>query len=127
MPFFNYFFSLQCVSDRKPSNNPSLTNFKWVRDIQGVSVENPSSQTLTIAPSGVTTVFTGSAKKFLYVESDAQVNLTINGIAGLSIKPIVIGTSTQPGSLLLNSAIASLILTNPSSTDPLDIFVATSE
>lgn len=127
MAFLNYFLQFKSVSDKIPSNSPNLTTMDWVRDIQGVIVENQSAQVLTIPASGSVTVFTAANKKFLYVEADAALQAEINGSATLNIAPVVIGSSSQPGSLLLNGAVTALILTNLSSTLAVDVFVASAE
>lgn len=127
MAFLNYFLQFKAFSDKKPSNSPNLTNMNWVRDVQGIAVNNQSSQVFTIPASGSITVFSSATKKFLYVEADANLRLTINGATALTIAPVVIGSSSQPGSFLMNGALTALILTNPSSTDPVDVFVASAE
>lgn len=127
MSYFNYFFQLNSFSDRISSSSPNLTNFNWIRDIQGVVVNNPSSQSFTMAPSTSITVFTAATKKFLYVETDKDLALTINGISGLVIKPVVVGSSVQPGTFLFNSTLTALIITNSSTTDTASVFVASAE
>lgn len=128
MAFLNYFLQFKSFADKKPSNSPNLTNMNWVRDVQGVPVENQSAQVITIPASGSVTVFTAAAKKFAYVEADADLEVTVNGAAApLTIKPVVIGTSSAPGSFLINAALASLVLHNPSTTDEVSVFVAHAE
>ena len=127
MAYLNYFLQFKAFADKNPSNSPSLSNMNWVRDVQGVVVTNQSSQYLTIPASGVVTVFTSAAKKFLYLETSANVSATINGTAPLTVSPLTIGTVVSPGSLMLTSTVASLVLTNPSSTVAITIFVACAE
>jgi hypothetical protein len=127
MAFLNYFLQFKAFADKNTSNSPNLTNMNWVRDVKGVTVNNQSSQVLTIPASGSVTVFTGATKKFAYVESDENLNVAINGAAALQIKPLVVGTSTEPASLLVTATLTSLVLTNPSSTDPVSVFIASAE
>lgn len=127
MAYLNYFLQFKAFADKKPSNSPSLALANWVRDAQGVVVDNVATQFLTIPASGSVTVFTSAAKKLAYVEADAPLNLVINGSANLSIAPVVIGGSAQPGSFFINASLAALILTNPSSTDEVTVFVAHAE
>lgn len=127
MAFLNYFLQFKAFADKNSSNSPNLTNMNWVRDVKGVTVDNQSSQVLTIPANGSVTVFTGATKKFAYVEADADLNVAINGGAALLIKPLVIGTSSAPGSLLVTATLTSLVLSNPSSTDEVSVFVASAE
>lgn len=127
MPFLNYFLQFKSFADKKPSNSPNLTNMNWVRDVQGIQVDNQSAQVIEIPANGTVTVFSGAAKKFAYIEADADLDIAINGGDPLTIKPVVIGSSTQPGSFLINASLASLVLSNPSSTDPVSVFVAHAE
>lgn len=127
MATLNYLLQMKATADKKPSNSPNLTIFGVVRDIQGVVAGNPSSESITIPASGSITVFTSATKKMAYVEADKPATLLINGSATLTITPVVIGSSTQPGCMLINSALTSLTITNPSATDALNVFVASIE
>lgn len=128
MSKLNLSILLSTYSDKRSSNAPALNNFKWARNISGIDAKNPSSQTITLAPSATLTLFTGSAiKKLVYLETDKEVNAAVNGAANISIKPIVINDSTFPGILLRTSDITSLAVTNPSATESLTIFLATVE
>lgn len=128
MAYLNYFLQFKVFADKNPSNSPNLVNLDWVRDVQGVAVANQSGQVFTIPASGSITVFTSATKKFAYIEADAALQLGINGSATpLTISPVVIGSSSQPGSFMFNGLLTALILTNPSSTDPVNVFVASAE
>lgn len=127
MAFLSYFLQFKASADKKPSNSPSLSSMSWVRDVQGVAIDNQSSQVLTIPANGYVTVFTGANKKFAYVEADKTVDMTINGAAALSISPVVIGSTSQPGSFLINAVLTELIIANPSTTDEVTVFVASVE
>lgn len=127
MAIFNFFLQLNTYSDSKANNAPNLSNFKWVRDISGVSVSNPSSQTFTIPASTSLTVFASAAKKFIYVEASQNANVAVNGNAAMLLKPFVIGSATQPGTLFLKMDVTGLVISNPSTTDELVVFVAAAE
>lgn len=127
MANMNLLVALNTYSDANASNNPNLSNFKWSRDIVGFPVSNPVSQVLTLAPGASVTIFTSAAKKFVYVESDFDVNLAINGGSALTLKPYVINTSKVPGTFMLKSAFTALVITNPSGTDTANVFVAHAE
>lgn len=127
MPYLNYFLQFKVFADKKPSNNPSLALTNWIRDVQGVSVENVVTQYLTIPASGSITVFTSATKKFAYVEADADLQVAVNGGSAITIKPVVIGSAKQPGSFLINASLTALVITNPSSTSEVNVFVANAE
>jgi hypothetical protein len=64
---------------------------------------------------------------FIYMETDSQVSVLINGTETLVINPIIIGTSIFSGILMLTCDITSLVVTNASATNPADIFFAAVE
>lgn len=127
MPKLNLSVNISTYSDKKPSNSPGLSNFKWNRSINGIAAENPTSIAATLDASEVREMFTGAVVKFMYLETNQPVNVSINGDAPIELKPIVINSSTFPGVLLLTSDINSLEITNPSTTAEASIFLATVE
>lgn len=126
MALFNFFLSLNAYSDKKSSNSPNLSNFKWTRDIQGIAAEKPASQAVKVPAGQSVTVFTSAAKKFLFVEASAQVDLEINGAAAITLNPIVINTSVYPGQFVASMTVNELILTNNGAED-IEAFVASHE
>jgi hypothetical protein len=60
MSNLNFLVYLNAYSDPSASNAPSLSNFKWTRDIPGIPVSNPISQALQLAPGESKTLFSGS-------------------------------------------------------------------
>lgn len=127
MAFLNYFLQFKIFADKNPSNSPNLTALNWVRDIQGVSVDDQSAQVFTIpASSTVSVIPAASAKKFLYLEASAALSVKINNTAIVPIAPVVIGSGSSPGSLLLTALITQLDVTN-NGTDDVTIFVASAE
>jgi hypothetical protein len=59
MSKLNFLVYLQTYSDASPSNNPSLSNFKWSREITGVPASNPISEAFNLAPGESKTIFSG--------------------------------------------------------------------
>lgn len=128
MANMNLLVALNTYSDKNASNHPSLQNFKWDRDVVGFQATNPASLSLTIPASGSVTVFTSAAKKFIYIESSDDANLTINGAAApILIKPFVINTLKNPSMFMLKADMASLVIANPSTTAAITVFVVHSE
>jgi hypothetical protein len=59
MPNLNFLVFLNAYEDANPSNNPSLNNFKWDRQISGLAVNNPTSHAFTLAPGETRSLFNG--------------------------------------------------------------------
>lgn len=60
MSKLNFLVYLNTSSDPSSSNNPSLNNFKWTREITGIPASNPISQALPLAPGESKTLFSGT-------------------------------------------------------------------
>lgn len=109
-------------------NNPQQVGFKWNRSIQGIPSDNVLSQVLDIPVSSSVTLFTGSdVHKFLYLETDSQLTLLINGSITVVVKPLLNGTVINPGVFMVSCDITSLVVTNASATDVASVFFATAE
>lgn len=59
MSKLNLFLAITAYEDENPTNNPSKNIFKWVNDLQGVSIEEPSACTVKLAPNQVLSLFSG--------------------------------------------------------------------
>src|ERR1022692_3292346 len=80
------------------TNNPSQINFKWARFISGIQSDNVLSQSLVVPVSSSVTLFTGSAvHRFIYLETDSELSLLINGTITIDVKPLINGTVISPG------------------------------
>lgn len=60
MSKLNILVHLNAYQDENATNNPSRNNFKWNRDVQGIDVSEPSSQSMTLAAGQVATLFSGT-------------------------------------------------------------------
>lgn len=110
------------------SNNPSMINFKWNRAIQGINSDNVLSQSLVVPVSSSKTLFTGAAvHKFLYLETNSELTLLINGSISVVVKPFVNGSVVSPSVFMLTSDITSVVATNASADDEAEVFFATAE
>lgn len=134
MPTLNLLVFLNAYNDSHSSNVPSHNNFRWTRDINGLSVGNPVSISAQLAANETRTIFSGTAvKKILYVEADQNCTLLITGYASftgtlsgtatpVTIKASVAGTAGNSIALVFNGSntIAAAISTwntaNPSNT-----------
>ena len=59
MSKMNVLVYLNAYKDSNPSNNPSMNNFKWQRELQGLSADKPQSLEFTLAPGESRTMFNG--------------------------------------------------------------------
>lgn len=59
MSKLNFLVCLNTYSDASASNNPSLSNFKWAREITGIPASNPISEAFSLAPGEAKTIFSG--------------------------------------------------------------------
>jgi len=74
MPKLNFLVFLNSYSDTDSSNNPSLNNFKWNREVNGLFVNNPLSQAFSLAPGETKTLFNGT--RTLTQDGTTQYSLT---------------------------------------------------
>lgn len=56
----NLLVFLNTYSDSNSSNNPSLSNFKWARNINAIPAANPISEGITLAPGESRVLFDGT-------------------------------------------------------------------
>lgn len=75
MPNMNFLVFLNSFSDSNPSNNPSLSNVKWDREINGLPVSNPSSQAYSLAPGETKQLFNGV--RTLSLDNTSQFSLDL--------------------------------------------------
>src|ERR1035437_9599016 len=60
MSNLNILVFLNAYSDQIANNNPTLGNFKWDREVNGLSVANPSSLQISLAPGETRAIFSGT-------------------------------------------------------------------
>lgn len=75
MPNLNFLVFLNTYTDSNPSNNPSLNNFKWDREVKGLPVANPHSSAFSLAPGESRTLFNGS--RTLLQDGTTQYSLSL--------------------------------------------------
>lgn len=59
MSKLNLLVHLNAYEDSNPSNNPSLSNFKWARDLQGIDITEPESKSLKLQAGQTSQLFSG--------------------------------------------------------------------
>lgn len=98
-----------------------------ITDVTSNYIEIYSSKSLPEEISVQTTlsIYT-SQKKFVYIESDKKIIISINGIISNKIEPIQFGTKQKPGMFLNTSSIYSLEIENKS-LETATIFFVTAE
>lgn len=60
MSKLNFLVYLNTYSDARSSNAPSMSNFKWTREIEGIPAGNPLSEGFSLAPGETKTLFDGT-------------------------------------------------------------------
>lgn len=95
----NFLFFLQAYSDQCQTSTPSLSNFQWSRQINGVPYTIENSQQIQVAPS------TTSPNIIPYPFSTplASTNGTLNGTT--SVTSLVSTTSIAVGQLVIGGGI----------------------
>lgn len=60
MSKLNFLVYMNAYSDVSASNNPSLSNFKWTREITGIPASNPISEAFSLASGESKEIFSGT-------------------------------------------------------------------
>lgn len=79
MSKLNFLVFLSTYSDTSPSNNPSLSNFKWAREITGIPASNPISEAFSLAPGESKTIFSGV--RTLLVDGTTEFSLQLKPLS----------------------------------------------
>lgn len=79
MSKLNFLVYLQTYSDVSASNNPSLSNFKWAREITGIPASNPISEAFSLAPGESKTIFSGV--RSLLVDGTTEFSLQLKPLS----------------------------------------------
>ena len=94
MSKMNLLVSLNAYSDYISSNDPSLNNFKWLRKVDALCVNNPTSYSFTLAPGESKDLF--NKTRTLTQDGTTQYQLSLKaGSTGTYILQCVGGTSPQ--------------------------------
>ncbi len=75
MSNFSCNFYLNAYSDNNPSNQPSMNNFRWNRNINSVPAQNPTSLAFQLAPGESRLLFSGM--RTLAQDSTTQYSLSL--------------------------------------------------
>lgn len=121
----NFQIFLNSYNDPCQTSTPQLSNFKWNREINGIPFTTENSQMIQIPPSGTVALLSGDTKKFLYIDTDQSISVIYNGGTAVVVNPFQVNGKLQPGVFFISGAVASLSITNPSSTAPANVFFAT--
>lgn len=94
MSKLNFLVHLNTYSDTSASNNPSLSNFKWTREITGIPASNPISEAFSLAPGESKTIFSGV--RTILVDGTTQFSLQLKPLSSSTYR--LLATSGQiPG------------------------------
>lgn len=124
MPTLNFLVFLNAYGDTNPSNNPSMSNFKWDREISGLSVNNPQSSVFSLAPGESKTLFNGT--RTLSSDNTTQYSLALKTLTSNTyVITRVGGTAPQFRTPRTTGAAANTVIT-VTQNGPLAIFTSTS-
>jgi len=103
------------------NSNTCYPNFGRNLQYVGISVSDENIQDVTVAASTTKSLFsvpTIDAKKFIYLEASAECDIILNsGAEVTTVKPLIVGTTSQKGIYLLSADIESISITNNSASD----------
>lgn len=119
----NFLFFLQGYSDVVQTSAPSLSNFKWSREINGVPYTAEKSQQIQVPITTTSPNLVSTPASFVYLESDVQVSVIYNGGTAMVLTPFQINGTTQPAVFFMAGPATSLTVTN-SGTATANIFFA---
>lgn len=102
--------------------NSNTCQAKFSRNTQaiGIDISEEIIQEVTIAAAATVvlfTVLTADAKKLIYLETDGECDIIVNGVTESSIKPIVIEDTTKNGIFLKSTDIETVSITNNGAAD----------
>lgn len=107
------------MSKAKISLNIELTNtdcdkVQICQGVSGADAGDIKKETLDLAVAGSSTVFTSAGEdKLIYIESDDNFDVNINGLGAISVKRLLAGSNTLKASFLSKMTITSLEIINP--------------
>lgn len=94
MPKLNLLVHLNAYSDAASSNNPNLNNLKWSREINGLSVNEPRSDSIRLGSGDSVVLFNGARP----LQHDGTTEYSLSKKAGTSNTYVLeyTGTGTEP-------------------------------
>lgn len=94
MSKLNFLVYLNTYSDASASNNPSLSNFKWAREITGIPASNPISEAFSLAPGESKTIFSGV--RTLTADGTTEYDISLKPLSSNTYK-LAWSAGTLPG------------------------------
>lgn len=105
--------------------NVDKNNFKWSHRVKGVTASTPSSGEISLAAAASKTLFTGETNIMIYIESDQDLDIVINGSATANtLIPPTAGSERKSGVFFNTGDIQSVTITN-TSANTANVFYAT--
>lgn len=103
MSKMNLLVYLNAYSDANDTINPSLSNFKWSRDVQQISISNPDSRSIKLASGQSTSILSGIET----LSSDATTTWDIALKAGTANTYVISQASGTAPNFRTNRVLAS--------------------
>lgn len=107
--------------------NSSPNNFNVNFQYVGVEISEETIQKITVPAGDTVSLFSvapAEAKKIVYIESDGECDIIVNGSSESKIKPVLIGDSMKNGVFLKTSSIESLSIVNNGAEDIAIYYIA---
>ena len=103
-------------------SNANTCNPKFSHNAQaiGINISEEIVQEVTVAAAATVvlfTVITADAKKLIYLETDGECDIIVNGITETALKPLIIDDQSVNGMYLRSSAIETVSITNNGASD----------
>ena len=103
----NFLFYVNAYADLVPTTTPSLNNFKWSRQINGVPFNSENDQQIQVLPSATTSNIV--PYPFSTVQASGVANIVSTNIAtltgstpGIAVGQLIVGTGIPVGTTIVS-------------------------
>ena len=103
-------------SDANTCNNSLSKSLQYI----GIDVSDQIAQEVTVAAAATVVLFTvlaADAKKFIYLESDKECDIIVNGTTESTLKPVVINDTSKKGVFIKSTDLETVSITNNGAAD----------
>ena len=110
------------ISLNLKASNSDCDQISICQAISGADGGDIKKETVELAASSNSTIFTGaSTDKIIYLESDTEFQVDINGLGPVSVKPFLAGSKKFKALYLSKLTVTSIQILNPSATDTIKV------
>jgi hypothetical protein len=102
--------------------NTDCDKVEVCQGVNGADSGDIKKETIELAASATYNIFTGVASnKIIYIESEFDFQIDINGLGAVDVKRLLAGAKTLSASFLSKLEITSLDIINPSPTNTIKV------